>query len=166
MRLAIAVQRPKVGHGGGASNPPRVTGVVGVIRVQFRSEPAVEVHLEERAEPAVRPPLHCGSGVSGASGSTWNRHREVDRIPARACSGGRPSDFRRGGVVADSRRATPGYFQAWRFRYVTGVPTQPRWSSMTLVACAVGPDRLSFVHAVRVVRRRVENPGVSPLVSE
>ncbi len=28
------------------------------------------------------------------------------------------------------------------------------------------PDRLSFVHAVRVVRRRVENPGVSPLVSE
>ena len=25
------------------------------------------------------------------------------------------------------------------------------------------PDRLSFVHAVRVVRRRVENPGVSPL---
>ena len=24
------------------------------------------------------------------------------------------------------------------------------------------PDRLSFVHAVRVVRRRVENPGVSP----
>ena len=28
------------------------------------------------------------------------------------------------------------------------------------------PDRLSFVHAVRVVRRRVENPGVSPLISE
>ncbi len=24
------------------------------------------------------------------------------------------------------------------------------------------PDRLSFVHAVRVLRRRVENPGVSP----
>ena len=32
-------------------------------------------------------------------------------------------------------------------------------------ACRVDedPDRLSFVHAVRVVRRRVENPGVSPL---
>ena len=28
------------------------------------------------------------------------------------------------------------------------------------------PDRLSFVHAVRVVRRRVENPGVSPRISE
>ena len=28
------------------------------------------------------------------------------------------------------------------------------------------PDRLSFIHAVRVVRRRVENPGVSPLISE
>ena len=27
------------------------------------------------------------------------------------------------------------------------------------------PDHLSFVHAVRVVRRRVENPGVSPLGS-
>ena len=25
------------------------------------------------------------------------------------------------------------------------------------------PDRLSFVHAVRVLRRRVEHPGVSPL---
>ena len=24
------------------------------------------------------------------------------------------------------------------------------------------PDRLSFIHAVRVVRRRVENPGISP----
>ena len=27
------------------------------------------------------------------------------------------------------------------------------------------PDRLSFIHAVRVVRRRVENPGISPLGS-
>jgi len=28
------------------------------------------------------------------------------------------------------------------------------------------PDHLSFVHAVRVVRRRVGNPGISPLISE
>ena len=27
------------------------------------------------------------------------------------------------------------------------------------------PDRLSFIHAVRVVRRRIENPGISPLGS-